>query len=62
MLKKGERKFVDSAEAEKNCNFKVDPIVLRASLEIEAKRRLCNRRIIQRQREKQKMEEAEKEL
>ena len=62
VLDRGKRKVIDSAEAEQSCKFKEDPLVLRAALDIEAKRRKCDKRIAQRQREKQKLEEAEKEL
>lgn len=37
MHDKGKRKVVDNIEAEHNCKFKADPLVLRATLEIEAK-------------------------
>jgi len=35
---KGKRKVVNSIETEKSYNFKADPLVLKETLEIEAKR------------------------
>jgi len=32
------RKVVDSAGAEQRCKFKIDPLVMKEALEIEAKR------------------------
>lgn len=59
---KGKRKFVDNAAAEQSCKFKENSLVLKATLEIEAKRRHHNRRIALRQRENERMEETKKEL
>jgi len=59
---KGKRKVSDNVEVEKSCKFKADALVLRASLEIETKKKQRNKRIAQREREKQKLEEAEKKL
>ena len=59
---KGKRKVVDSTKTDQSCKFKVDPLVLKAYLEIEAKRKKQNKRIAQRLREKQMMEEKEKEF
>lgn len=47
---------------EKSYKFKENPLVLRADLETEAKRKNHDRRIMQRQRKKQNLKEAEKEL
>ena len=62
MLNKGKSKVTDNAEVEQSCKFKADPLVLKASLEIEVKKRQLDRRIMQRQREKHKLEEVEREL
>ena len=59
---KGKRKIVDSVEAEQSFKFQVDPLMQKEVFSIEAKRKQCDRRNTQRQREKRRMEETEKEL
>lgn len=44
MHDKGERKVVDNAGAEQSRKFKEDPLVMKAALEIEAKRWQHDRR------------------
>lgn len=62
MHDQGKRKVVDSVEAAKSCKFKADTLALKAALEIEAKMRQRDKMFVQRLREKQRMEEIEKEL
>lgn len=59
---KGQGKIVDNMEEEKRCKVQVDPLVHKAALEIEVKKKHHNKRNMQRQREKWRMEETEKEL
>lgn len=61
-MKKGKRKVSVNVEVEKSYKFKADPLVLREDLEIESNKQQHNKRIAQRQREKQKLEEVEKKL
>lgn len=59
---KGKRNIVDNMEEEKRCKFRADPHVQKAYLAIEAKRKQSNKRNVQRQREKHRMEETEKDF
>ena len=59
---KGKRKIVDNAEAEKSCKFRVDLLVEKVTLEIEAKRKQRDRMNAQRHREKWIINEIEEEL
>jgi len=59
---KGKRKVVESVKVEQRCKFKTEPHVMKAALEIEAKRRQHDKRITQRKRDKQSLKEIEKEL
>lgn len=43
---KGKRKIVDDEEAEQRCKFKVDPLVQKVALSIEAKRQQRDRRTV----------------
>jgi len=59
---KGKRNIVESTETEESYKFKEDPLVEIVDFEIDAKRRQHDRRIAQRKREKQRLEEAERKL
>ena len=59
---KGKRNIVNNKEAEKSYNFKGHPFVQKVALEIKVKRKQCDRRNMERQGEKGRMEETEKEL
>lgn len=49
---KGKRNIVNNAEVEQSCKFRIDPLVQKAALEIEAKRKHHDRRTMQRKRTK----------
>lgn len=57
---KGKRKIAESAEVEQSYKFKEDPLLERVALEIDAKRHYCQRRVAQRKRGKQRLEEVER--
>lgn len=59
---KGKKKIVNRMEEEKRCKFQADPLVEKETMVIEAKRKQCDKQIVQRQREKLRMEETKKEL
>lgn len=49
-------------EEEKSCKFQANPLVEKGAMDIDAKRYQHDMRILKRQREKRRMEKAEKEL
>ena len=59
---KGKKKIVDHMEEEKSFKFRVDPLVEKSDMAIDAKRQHNDNQNAQRQREKWRMEEIEKEL
>ena len=59
---KGKRKTVDDMEEEKSCKFRADSLVEKSVMDIEAKRQQCVKRITRRQKDKKRIEDAEKEF
>ena len=62
MRDKGKRKIFYRMEEEKSYKFRENTLVEKVAMAIEAKRQNCDKWMTQRQREKQRMEEIEKEL
>lgn len=62
MQEKGKRKNSNSLKGEQSYNMKVDPILMKVALEVEAKRKQMIQRAEWRKREKHSLEEAELKL
>ena len=59
---KGKRKIVEIVEAEKSYKIREDPLVEKVALEIEVKKSHRERRVEQRKREKERLEDTERKL
>ena len=62
VLEKSKRQVSESTEVEQSYKFREDPFLERVALEIKAKRQQRIRRVKQRMREKQCLEDAERKL